>query len=60
MATAQQQRKVIIAGMIGNALEWYDFALYGYFAVAIGRHFFAHEDAVAQFYLPSASSRLAT
>ena len=48
MATAQQQRKVIIAGMIGNALEWYDFALYGYFAVAIGRHFFPHEDAVAQ------------
>ena len=47
MATAQQ-RKVITAGMIGNALEWYDFALYGYFAVAIGRHFFPHEDPVAQ------------
>ena len=46
--TAAQQRKVITAGMIGNALEWYDFALYGYFAVAIGRHFFPHEDAVAQ------------
>jgi hypothetical protein len=35
---AAQQRKVIAAGMIWNALEWYDFALYGYFAVAIGRH----------------------
>jgi MHS family proline/betaine transporter-like MFS transporter len=45
---AAQQRNVITAGMIGNALEWYDFALYGYFAVAIGRHFFPHEDAVAQ------------
>ena len=45
---AAQQRKVVTAGMIGNALEWYDFALYGYFAVAIGRHFFPHEDAVAQ------------
>src|SRR6187401_1251118 len=45
---AAQQRKVITAGMIGNALEWYDFALYGYFAVAIGRHFFPHEDPVAQ------------
>jgi MFS transporter, MHS family, proline/betaine transporter len=29
-------------------LEWYDFAIYGYFATAIGRHFFPHEDPVAQ------------
>src|SRR5262249_20363494 len=28
--------------------EWYDFAIYGYFATAIGRHFFPHEDPVAQ------------
>src|SRR3954467_695338 len=41
-------RTVIAAGMIGNALEWYDFAIYGYFAVLIGRHFFPHDDAVAQ------------
>jgi MHS family proline/betaine transporter-like MFS transporter len=34
--------------MIGNVLEWYDFAIYGYFAAAIGRHFFPHEDPVAQ------------
>jgi MHS family proline/betaine transporter-like MFS transporter len=34
--------------MIGNALEWYDFAIYGYFSVQIGRHFFPHDDAVAQ------------
>ena len=34
--------------MIGNALEWYDFAVYGYFAVPIGRHFFPHEDPLAQ------------
>jgi len=40
--------RVIAAGMIGNALEWYDFAIYGYFAAAIGRQFFPHEDAVAQ------------
>ena len=32
-----QTRKVIAAGMIGNVLEWYDFAIYGYFAAAIGR-----------------------
>jgi MHS family proline/betaine transporter-like MFS transporter len=47
MDTAQT-RKVIAAGMIGNVLEWYDFAIYGYFAAAIGRHFFPHEDPVAQ------------
>lgn len=43
-----QIRRVIAAGMIGNVLEWYDFAIYGYFATAIGRHFFPQEDAVAQ------------
>ena len=41
-------RRVIAAGMIGNVLEWYDFAIYGYFAAQIGRQFFPHEDAVAQ------------
>ena len=41
-------RRVIAAGMIGNVLEWYDFAIYGYFAATIGRQFFPNEDAVAQ------------
>ena len=41
-------RRVIAAGMIGNVLEWYDFAIYGYFAAQIGRQFFPHEDPVAQ------------
>jgi MFS transporter, MHS family, proline/betaine transporter len=45
---SSQTRRVISAGLIGNVLEWYDFAIYGYFATAIGRHFFPHEDAVAQ------------
>jgi MHS family proline/betaine transporter-like MFS transporter len=45
---SSQARRMIAAGMIGNVLEWYDFAIYGYFATAIGRHFFPHEDAVAQ------------
>src|SRR2546426_12807372 len=43
-----QARRVIAAGVIGNVLEWYDFAIYGYFASQIGRQFFPHEDAVAQ------------
>jgi len=43
-----QTRRVIVAGMIGNVLEWYDFAVYGFFAAAIGQEFFPHQDRVAQ------------
>ena len=42
------QHRIIAAGVIGNLLEWYDFAIYAYFAAAIGRQFFPHQDAVAQ------------
>src|SRR5215218_7668249 len=47
MGPASKQ-KTVAAGMIGNVLEWYDFAIYGYFAAQIGRHFFPHQDPVAQ------------
>jgi len=40
--------KLIAAGAIGNVLEWYDFAVYGYFASVIGQTFFPGEDPVAQ------------
>ncbi len=40
--------RTIAAGMIGNLLEWYDFAIYGYFAATIGRVFFPAQDPVAQ------------
>jgi MHS family proline/betaine transporter-like MFS transporter len=40
--------RTIAVGAIGNVLEWYDFAIYGYFAAAIGRAFFPSEDPVAQ------------
>jgi MHS family proline/betaine transporter-like MFS transporter len=33
--------------MIGNALEWYDFVLYGYFATIIGQLFFPKFSSVA-------------
>jgi|TARA_B110000967_G_C18812125_1_gene524194 MHS family proline/betaine transporter-like MFS transporter len=36
--------KVIAAGLIGNILEWYDFAVYGFFAVIIGKQFFPSDD----------------
>ena len=37
-------RKAMIAGIIGNAIEWYDFALYGHFSVIIGQTFFPKEE----------------
>ena len=36
-----------LAGVIGNVLEWFDFAVYGYFATDIGRQFFPPASAVA-------------
>jgi len=33
-------RRGVIAGVVGNMLEWYDFALFGFFATQIGAHFF--------------------
>jgi MHS family proline/betaine transporter-like MFS transporter len=38
------KRRVVVAGMMGNILEWYDFSVYGYFAQAIGREFFPTTD----------------
>jgi MFS transporter, MHS family, proline/betaine transporter len=37
-------RKIVIAGMIGNALEWYDYALYAQFVVIISEHFFPNSE----------------
>jgi MFS transporter, MHS family, proline/betaine transporter len=39
-----QVPRVLVAGAIGNVLEWYDFAAYGYFASAFGRNFFPSAD----------------
>lgn len=40
--------RVVAACMIGNALEWYDFAIYGFFAEIIGRQFFPSSSGSAQ------------
>src|SRR5262245_32613064 len=40
MSTAPATKKTILAGAIGNVLEWYDFALYGYFAPVFASLFF--------------------
>jgi MHS family proline/betaine transporter-like MFS transporter len=35
--------RTVIAGAIGNVLEWYDFGLFGFFAPVIAREFFPSE-----------------
>ena len=39
--------KRTVAGVIGNVLEWYDFAVFGYFAPIIASQFFPEDDPVA-------------
>lgn len=41
------ERRTVLAGIAGNVMEWYDFAVYGYFAPIIGRHFFPSDDPAA-------------
>ncbi|MCB0664292.1 MAG: MFS transporter [Saprospiraceae bacterium] len=39
-----QKRGVVLAGVVGNILEWYDFAIYGFFAPTFGALFFPSEN----------------
>lgn len=41
-------KKVVISGMLGNGLEWYDYALYGYMAPILGRLFFPSDNETVQ------------
>ena len=36
--------EIILVGLIGNVMEWYDFAVYGYFAGILGKLFFPSSD----------------
>ncbi len=40
-------RRTLVAGVVGNVMEWYDFGLYGYFAPVIAGQFFPSEDRIA-------------
>jgi len=40
MCTTPPIKRTLLAGAIGNVLEWYDFALYGYFAPVFAAQFF--------------------
>jgi len=37
----------VIGGTVGNVMEWYDFALYGFFAPTLARLFFPSDDPIA-------------
>jgi len=43
-----QSRKAVTAAVIGNVLEWYDFAVYGFVAAIIGRNFFPGKDEITE------------
>jgi MHS family proline/betaine transporter-like MFS transporter len=43
--------KLNVATSIGNALEWYDIAVYGYFAIYVSKAFFSNEDQTASLLL---------
>ena len=43
-----QGNKLIVSCVIGNALEWYDFIIYGYFAPILGQLFFPSSDRYSQ------------
>lgn len=47
-AEPAKRQRIIAAGTIGNILEWYDFSIYGFFAVQIGATFFPSKDPISQ------------
>ncbi|MEM1361633.1 MAG: MFS transporter [Pseudomonadota bacterium] len=40
------RRRTLAAGISGNVMEWYDFAVYGFFAPIVARLFFPDDNAV--------------
>jgi MHS family proline/betaine transporter-like MFS transporter len=48
VGTRQSSYQAVSAAVIGNVLEWYDFAVYGFMAGIIGKNFFPAGDEVSQ------------
>jgi MHS family proline/betaine transporter-like MFS transporter len=42
-----ERRRAVTAAVVGNVLEWYDFAVYAFVAVIIARKFFPAQDEVS-------------
>ena len=47
MAQKPSRTRQVIAAVIGNALEWYDFIVYGFLTVIIARLYFPAQDEYA-------------
>nr|WP_321945109.1 MFS transporter [Paraburkholderia sp. J10-1] len=45
------QRKIVLAAVIGNLLEFFDFTVYSYFALTIGHQFFPADSQVTSLLL---------
>ena len=43
ISSAAMRRRIVVAATIGNTLEWYDFLVYGFLSVTIGKLFFPTE-----------------
>lgn len=41
-------KKVMLPAILGNLLEWYDFAVYGFLAAIIGKNFFPNANEIVQ------------
>ena len=46
-SSSNRLRRVILAGGVGSAVEWFDFGVYGYLAPTLGARFFPSSDPVA-------------
>jgi len=46
-----EQRKIVLAAVIGNLLEFFDFTVYSYFALTIGHQFFPADSQVTSLLL---------
>ncbi|MFC5064866.1 MFS transporter [Actinomycetospora atypica] len=44
---SSEHRRRLVAGGVGNFMEWFDFAIYGFFAAAIGANFFPSTSSTA-------------
>ena len=50
-ATGSQRNRAIVAGSIGNVLEWFDFGVYGYFVPVLSQLFFPSSDPLSSLLL---------
>ncbi|NWA41120.1 MFS transporter [Pseudomonas reactans] len=54
-AHVSMRRKAIVATVLGNGFEWFDFMVYGFFAITIGKLFFPTGNDVTSLMLSAAT-----